>query len=167
MTLIPVSKMSTTGRWFSNAGGWRWMDHLSLACTGPFPSMASPRTLNMRPSTPSPTGTEMGAPVAVTAMPRPRPSLGESMMQRTVSPPTCWATSMTSRRPSNSTSRASFSSGRAPPSKATSTTGPMTCTMVPCFSLIMAKSPFGRWYVLYIPSPWDVTGPPGPRLQPP
>lgn len=42
----------------------------------------------MRPSTPSPTGTEMGAPVAVTAMPRPRPSLGESMMQRTVSPPT-------------------------------------------------------------------------------
>ena len=50
--------------------------------------MASPSTLNIRPRTPSPTGTEMGAPVAVTAMPRPSPSLGESMMQRTVPSPT-------------------------------------------------------------------------------
>ena len=121
------------------------MDHFSVAFTGPQSSMASPRTLNIRPRTPSPTGTEMGAPVAVTHMPRPRPSLGESMMQRTVSPPTCWATSITWRLPSSSTSRASLSSGRSPSGKATSTTGPMTCTMVPLFSCIVRKIPFRAW----------------------
>ena len=46
--------------------------------------MGSPSTLNMRPSTFSPTGTEMGPPMERTSIPRPMPSLGESMKQRTV-----------------------------------------------------------------------------------
>ena len=71
------------------------MDQCSWADTAPLPSMGSPSTLNIRPNTPSPTGTEMGPPQGFTSMPRPIPSLGESMKQRTVSPPMCWATSMT------------------------------------------------------------------------
>ena len=51
--------------------------------------------------------------------------------QRPVAPPVCWAISMTWRLPSSRTSRASLISGSTPPGKATSTTGPMTCTMVP------------------------------------
>ena len=42
--------------------------------TSPRPSTGSPVTLKMRPSTPLPTGTEMGAPVSTTSMPRFRPS---------------------------------------------------------------------------------------------
>ncbi len=42
------------------------------------------------------------------ATPRPRPSLGLSMMQRTVLPPTCWATSMTCSAPFSCTVRASL-----------------------------------------------------------
>ncbi len=47
---------------------------LVVRSTGPRSSTGSPVTLKMRPRTPSPTGTEIGAPVAVTVMPRLRPS---------------------------------------------------------------------------------------------
>jgi hypothetical protein len=46
-------------------------------------STGSPVTLKMRPSTPSPTGTVIGAPVSVIAMPRTRPSTEDIAMART------------------------------------------------------------------------------------
>ncbi len=47
----------------------------------------------MRPSVPSPTGTEIGAPVLFTFMPRRRPSEDPSEMQRTMPSPSCCSTS--------------------------------------------------------------------------
>ena len=90
------------------------MDHRSWVLTSPLPSMGSPSTLNMRPSTFSPTGTEIGPPMEVTSMPRPMPSLGESIKHRTVSRPMCWATSMTRFCPSASSHRASRMEGSSP-----------------------------------------------------
>ena len=133
---MPVSSSSVVGFCWAKEGASRWMDHRSAAFTSPFSSMGWPSTLNIRPSTPSPTGASMVRPWPVTAAPRPSPSLGESMMQRTVSPPTCWATSITCSFPSISTVSASLISGRLPPSKATSTTGPSTCATVPFRSII-------------------------------
>ena len=47
----------------------------------------------MRPSVPLPTGTEIGPPVAVTFMPRRRPSEEPRAMQRTTPSPSCCSTS--------------------------------------------------------------------------
>ena len=47
----------------------------------------------MRPSVPLPTGTEIGAPVLFTFMPRRRPSEEPSAMQRTTPSPSCCSTS--------------------------------------------------------------------------
>ena len=53
----------------------------------------------MRPLVCSPTGTEIGAPVSITAMPRRQPSVEDMATQRTTSLPRCWATSSTSWMP--------------------------------------------------------------------
>ena len=82
--------------------------------TGPPPSMGWPRTLNIRPRVAVPTGTSMVLSGTSTARPRARPSLGDSMMQRTVLLPTCWATSITRRPPSFSTVSSSRSRGSSP-----------------------------------------------------
>jgi len=50
----------------------------------------------MRPSVPLPTGTEIGAPVLFTVMPRRRPSEEPSAMQRTTPSPSCCSTSKVS-----------------------------------------------------------------------
>ena len=51
----------------------------------------------MRPRVPAPTGTEIGAPVAVTASPRFRPSDAPMAMVRTTpSPSCCWTSSVSS-----------------------------------------------------------------------
>ena len=84
---MPVSKISEVGLSASNAGGSRWMGQSSDALTGPPSSMASPSTLKMRPRVGSPTGTEMGAPVSVTSVPRARPSVVSSATARTLSSP--------------------------------------------------------------------------------
>ena len=47
----------------------------------------------MRPSVPAPTGTEIGAPVAVTVRPRFRPSEAPMAMVRTTPSPSCCCTS--------------------------------------------------------------------------
>ena len=47
----------------------------------------------MRPSVPLPTGTEIGAPVEFTFMPRRRPSEEPSAMVRTTPSPSCCSTS--------------------------------------------------------------------------
>ena len=144
MTLIPVSKISVVGFCWAKAGGSRWIDHFSAVWTGPFSSIGCPNTLNIRPNVSSPTGVSMVCPVAVTSTPRPRPSLGESMMQRTVSPPTCWATSITWSFPLIGTVSASLISGSIPPGNATSTTGPKTCATVPFRSMVL---PPIRWII--------------------
>jgi hypothetical protein len=67
----------------------------------------------MRPSVPEPTGTEMGAPVPVTFMPRRRPSEEPSAMQRTTPSPSCCSTSkvrpFSTRPPAALSSRTSAS----------------------------------------------------------
>ena len=59
-------------------------------------------------------------------MPRARPSLPASMMQRTRSLPVWEATSMTRRSPSTETARASLIRGSCPAGNLTSTTEPDT-----------------------------------------
>ena len=71
--------------------------------------------------------------VAVTFMPRERPSVESMEMARTVSSPMCFWVSRIKSPPSRSMVRASKILGRATPcGKLTSTTGPMTWAMVPC-----------------------------------
>ena len=136
MTLIPVSRISTTGLCSSNVGGFLWISQCSSSSRDSPPSIVSPRTLKRRPSVLSPTGTLIPAPVAVTSMSRQRPSLAESMIQRTVSFPICCDTSITLFFPLFSTASASLIAGSSPFSKITSTTGPMTCTIFPLFIVI-------------------------------
>ena len=50
----------------------------------------------MRPSTPSPTGTEIGAPVSFTSLPRLRPSASDMATARTQPSPRCCCTSSVS-----------------------------------------------------------------------
>src|SRR5215813_6846199 len=94
--------------------------------------MASPITLNMRPSVSTPTGTLIGDPVATTTSPRRKPSVESIAMQRTVlSPVSCW-TSMTTLRPSwVVTTSASIRFGSLPGGNSTSTTAPMTWLILP------------------------------------
>ena len=60
MTLRPVSNISISVVWSSNAGGARWIGSILSALTSPLPSMAWPSTSNTRPSVTSPTGTVIG-----------------------------------------------------------------------------------------------------------
>ena len=144
MTLMPVSKISTTGFWSAKLGGSRWMDQrVGVSGCSP-PSTARPVTLKSRPSVALPTGTVMAPPVGVTSMSRQRPSPGESRMQRTVLPPTCCATSIVHTAPSRVTSRASLMYGRFSSGNSTSTTGPRTCTILPFFTSLMFCSPSAR-----------------------
>src|SRR5579872_5634345 len=107
--------------------------------TGPASSTGSPITFMMRPSVPSPTGTVIGPPVSVTSWPRTRPSEMSMAMQRTVSSPSCWATSRTRRWPLLSVSSALRIGGRFTLlSNFTSTTAPITWVMRPVALAILA-----------------------------
>ena len=97
MTLMPVSKTSTSVVWSSKAGGRRWIGRLFLALTGPFPSIGWPRTSNTRPRVDSPTGTVIGAPVSMTSVPRARPSVVVMATARTQLLPRCCWTSQVER----------------------------------------------------------------------
>src|SRR5690348_15184525 len=79
----------------------------------------------MRPSSPGPTGTEIGAPVSVTSWLRTRPSVTSMAMVRTVDSPRCCATSSTRRLPPLLVSSEFRIAGRSP-SNCTSTTAPIT-----------------------------------------
>ena len=68
ITLIPVSRISTTGLWSSNDGGSLWITHSGESLIASPSSIVSPSTLKSLPSVFSPTGTLMPAPVAVTSM---------------------------------------------------------------------------------------------------
>ena len=129
---MPVSSISTEGLISSKPGAFLWIDILSVSSgIGSPSSIGSPSTLNMRPSTLSPTGTLIESPVAVTSMPLLIPSEPESMMHFTVLLPMCCATSMTSVLPFSSTVRASLILGIWPSSNSTFITDPETCTIRP------------------------------------
>ena len=129
---MPVSRISVAGFCSAKLGALRWMGQCGTSSTGPLPSMGRPRGSNMRPSVASPTGAVRPWPVAFTVMPLPRPSLAESMMQRTVVSLTCCATSMVRSVPSADTVSASCRAGSLPAVNCTSTTGPATRIIVPC-----------------------------------
>ena len=132
MTLMPVSRISVAGFCSAKPGALRWMGQCGSSSTAPLPSMGRPSGSNIRPSVPSPTGEVRPWPVASTGMPLPRPSLAESMMQRTVVSLTCCVTSMVRSVPSAVTVSASCRAGSLPAVNCTSTTGPATRIIVPC-----------------------------------
>src|SRR4029077_10178023 len=94
-------------------------------------SIASPITLKRRPRVSTPTGTEIGDPVAVTGWPRRIPSVESMAIVRTTLSPLSDCPSSTMRRSPTFVSRASNSSGAWPASNSTSTTAPMTSTILP------------------------------------
>ena len=108
------------------------MGQCGTSSTEPLPSMGRPSGSNIRPSVASPTGAVRPWPVAVTSIPLPRPSLAESMMQRTVDSLTCCATSIVRSVPSAVTVSASCRAGSRPAVNCTSTTGPATRIIFPC-----------------------------------
>ncbi len=133
-TLMPVGRISGTGFWSTNSGAAWWMARRLSNFTGPCSSIGSPMTFMMRPSVPSPTGTEMASPVSVTSWPRVRPSDESIAIVRTMFSPRCWATSRIRRLPLLSVSSAFMIAGRCP-SNSTSTTAPITWLTRP-FTLV-------------------------------
>ncbi len=88
-------------------------------------STGFPSASSRRPSTFSPTGTEIGVPSARAAVPRFRPDVGPSATARALSGPTCCRTSIISIGPtSQSTAIASSIAGSLPSGKIMSTTEP-------------------------------------------
>ena len=95
-------------------------------------SMGFPRTLNIRPSVFSPTGTLIGAPVAIASIPLTRPSVEPMAIHLTVSSPRCCATSTTSSPPSfKGILMASLISGSLPPVNLMSRTALIICVIFP------------------------------------
>ena len=91
---MPVSKISTFGDEVRERRRVT-MDRPALA-SGPgasFSSTGSPSTFQTRPSVTSPTGTEIGAPVSITSVPRAMPSVASIATARTRSSPRCCCTS--------------------------------------------------------------------------
>src|SRR5262249_2131664 len=68
------SNSSVLGDSSANGGGSRWMGRYSAACTGPRPSIGSPRRVKTPPGVSLPTRTCTGLPGAGARQPRPRPS---------------------------------------------------------------------------------------------
>src|SRR3982074_642404 len=102
----------------------------------------------MRPTVSTPTGTEIGPPVALTGSPRRNPSVASIAMVRTTLSPIAPSTSSTTMRPlPGLTSRASKSSGCSPGGNSTSTTAPMTWLTRPSLAFF---STFGVCFVLAI-----------------
>ncbi len=131
MTLIPVSNTSVFVESSSKLGEARWIGSLICVFGASISSIGSPRTLNMRPSTHSPTGTEMGASVATTVSPRFTPSTGFIAIVRTdPSPSCCWTSSM-SLCGAPCTSRASYIPGIYPALNSTSMTTQIILVMMP------------------------------------
>src|SRR5258708_24262982 len=149
MTLIPVSRISTLACCSDTGGAGRWMGHRVTPSGDGSSSIGAPITLNIRPSVSTPTGTEMGLPVACTGSPRRKPSVASIAIVRTVLSPIAPSTSSTTMRPSCvSTSSASKSSGCSPAGNSTSTTAPITWLTWP--TLLFFVSAFGARFVFAI-----------------
>src|SRR5204863_5562541 len=160
ITLMPVSSSSTEGESSSNLGAVRWIERRSSLLMGPASSIGRPSTSMMRPSVPLPTGTEIGAPVPFTFMPRRRPSEDPSAMQRTTPSPSCCSTSKVrpfSARlfsPESSSTSASYTPGIASRGNSMSITAPMHWTMVPDVWASAMRFPSGAFQNGFpLPSP--------------
>src|SRR3954467_4491013 len=130
-TLMPVSSISVLDSRASNLGADRWIGQRSVIWTvDGSTSSTSPVTFQTWPLVMSPTGTEIGAPVSRTSVPRCMPSVGLSAMQRTMLSPMCRATSMVMvvvLPPTVVSTRTAFCrSGMVSTGNSTSTTGPIT-----------------------------------------
>src|SRR6185437_6702471 len=148
-TLIPVSRISTFACCSETGGAARWMGQRGPPSGAGSSSIGAPITLNMRPSVSTPTGTEIGVPVATTTSPRRKPSVASIAMQRTTLSPIAPSTSSTTVRPSFVlTSRASKSSGWSPGGKVTSTTAPMTWLTLPSRVFFFVSAIFRSLLVL-------------------
>src|SRR6266851_94105 len=149
MTLIPVSRISTLACCSDTGGAARWIGQRVTPSGAGSSSIGAPITLNIRPSVSTPTGTEIGLPVACTGSPRRKPSVASIAIVRTVLSPMAPSTSSTTTRPSCVlTSSASKSSGCSPAGNSTSTTAPMTWLTWP--SLLFFVSAFGARFVFAI-----------------
>src|SRR6267142_3766762 len=149
MTLIPVSRISTLACCSDTGGAGRWIGHRVIPSGAGSSSIGAPITLNMRPSVSTPTGTEIGPPVARAGSPRRKPSVASIAMVRTTLSPMAPSTSSTTVRPSPVlTSSASNSSGCSPGGNSTSTTAPMTWLTRP--SLVFFFSGVDACFVLAI-----------------
>src|SRR3954468_12268019 len=130
MTLMPVTRMAASVDWSTKGGASAWIGADRSLPIGPCSSIGSPMTFMIRPRGLGPTGTRIWEPVALTVWPRVRPSVESIAIVRTTFSPRCCATSSTRRLPPLSVSRAVRIGGRSP-SKATSTTAPITWLMRP------------------------------------
>ncbi len=134
MTLMPVSRISTLACCSDTGGAGRWIGQRVTPFGAGWSSIGAPITLNMRPSVSTPTGTEIGPPVALTGSPRRKPSVASMAMVRTTLSPIAPSTSSTTTRSLPVvTSSASNSSGCSPGGNWTSTTAPMTWLTCPSF----------------------------------
>ncbi len=67
---MPVIRISASVDCSTNSGAGLWMGEVRVAPISPRPSMGSPSRFQTRPRHSSPTGTEMGALVLSTLVPR-------------------------------------------------------------------------------------------------
>ena len=106
-------------------------------------SIGSPNTLNILPNVFSPTGTEIGAPVASASIPLTNPSVGPMAIHLTVSSPKCWDTSTTNTLLSFLVILiASLISGSFPSVNLTSRTAPIICVIFPIVFSAIVVFPF-------------------------
>ena len=132
ITLMPVSNIAAFETSSSSAGGGLWMPRSgqSRGSAGPR-SRTAPTTSRRRPKIASPTGTEIGVPVARTGVLRARPAVAWSATPRIVIGSIWLCTSRTSASGrSHSTSKAVLIGGKVWSSKRTSSTAPRTDTTV-------------------------------------
>src|SRR4051812_49165296 len=145
---MPVTSTSLLVDWLVNLGGALWMGSRRTPVMGPASSTGSPVTFKIRPRQPSPTGTEIGAPVLSTLLPRTRPSVLSMAMARTVFSPMCRETSKVRLlSPGPMVGLVVLSAvrigGREPsPSKEISTTGPSTWAIFPYLLSAMLSPEF-------------------------
>ncbi len=134
---MPVSNISVFVFCSVNLGACRWIGYVFSDFGVGWPSTASPRTLKILPSETFPTGTEIGAPVFKTSVPRLNPSVVVMAIVLTILPANCCWTSKTKRVVLPFSCLISVSSAVKIlgifPSNLTSTTGPITCEIIPLF----------------------------------
>ena len=124
ITLMPVSNKAVAEVSSSSAGGVLWMLRRGVPAGRAGPrSRTVPTTSRRRPRTASPTGTEIGSPVARTLVPRARPDVACNAMPRTVLGSTWLCTSSTNGSGRSHSTTSSVLTGGSSPSNTTSTTG--------------------------------------------
>ena len=130
--MIPVSSSSCCVDCSTNSGAGLWIGSKLTFFGAGLLSMGSPKTLKIRPNVFSPTGTLIGAPVAIASIPLTNPSVEPMAIHLTVSSPRCCATSTVSWLPSfNGILIASLISGSLPSVNFISRTALIICVILP------------------------------------